>query len=189
MHKYVKIRHKFVHFLIHFYIRMEVFMLQQSETKHIDDILASHDYNANQVIAIMQEVQKIYHYLPEETLCYIAKKINISEAKIYGVATFYENFSLEPKGKYVIKVCDGTACHVRKSIPILEEFRNRLGVTKENPTTSDMKFTVETVSCLGACGLAPVCTVNDVVHPAMTPEKVQELVAALKREEGLENEN
>lgn len=110
------------------------------------------------MIAIMQDIQKEYHYLPQEALCYIAKKLKLSEAKIYGVATFYENFSLEPKGKYVIKICDGTACHVRKSVPILEEFRKVLGVSEEKPTTEDMLFTVETVSCLGACGLAPVCT-------------------------------
>lgn len=164
-------------------------MLQQSETKRIDDILSAHDYSATQVIAIMQEVQKIYHYLPEETLCYIANKIGISEAKIYGVATFYENFSLEPKGKYVIKVCDGTACHVRKSVPILEEFRKVLKVTKEKPTTDDMKFTVETVSCLGACGLAPVCTVNEVVHPSMTPEKVHELIDKIREEDSVDNAN
>ena len=113
-------------------------------------------------------------------LSYIAAALKISEAKIYGVATFYENFSLDAKGKYVIKVCDGTACHVRKSIPILEEFRKVLNVSEKNPTTEDMMFTVETVSCLGACGLAPVCTVNDVVHPAMTPEKVDELINELK---------
>lgn len=163
-------------------------MLKQSEIETIDAILDAHEYQASQVIAIMQEVQKIYHYLPENALCYIAKKLKISEAKIYGVATFYENFSLEPKGKYVIKVCDGTACHVRKSIPILEEFRKELGVSEAKPTTSDMLFTVETVSCLGACGLAPVCTVNDVVHPAMTPDRARELIAELRKEEAL-NEN
>ena len=158
-------------------------MLKQSEIETIDAVLDAHEYKASQVIAIMQEVQKIYHYLPEEVLCHISKELKISEAKIYGVATFYENFSLEPKGKYVIKVCDGTACHVRKSIPILEEFRKTLGVTEAKPTTPDMMFTVETVSCLGACGLAPVCTVNDVVHPAMTPEKARELIEELRREE------
>ena len=102
---------------------------------------------------------------------------------MYGVATFYENFSLEPKGKYVIKVCDGTACHVRKSVPILEEFRNVLGVSSEHPTTEDGLFTVETVSCLGACGLAPVCTVNDVVNPAMTPEKARDIINDIRKEE------
>ena len=115
-------------------------------------------------------------------LCYIAGKLHLSEAKVYGVATFYENFSLEPKGKYLIKICDGTACHVRKSSEILDEIRGQLGVTAEKPTTDDMMFTVETVSCLGACGLAPVCTVNDVVHPAMTPEKARDLILELKGE-------
>ena len=162
-------------------------MLGQDEIQKIDVILNAHDYNKTQVIAIMQEVQKIYHYLPENVLIYIAKMLKLSEAKIYGVATFYENFSLEPKGTYVIKVCDGTACHVRKSIPILEEFRKLLNVTEEKPTTEDMLFTVETVSCLGACGLAPVCTVNDEVHAAMTPEKVRLLIEELKR--GNHNEN
>ena len=82
----------------------------------------------------------------------------------------------------MIKICDGTACHVRKSVPILEEFRKVLGVSEEKPTTEDMLFTVETVSCLGACGLAPVCTVNDHVHPAMTPVKARELIQALQEE-------
>ncbi|WP_197467873.1 NADH-quinone oxidoreductase subunit NuoE family protein [Clostridium sp. Marseille-P299] len=162
-------------------------MLGQEEMKKIDSILQSHDYNKSHVIAVMQEVQKEYRYLPEEVLIYIAGALKISEAKVYGVATFYENFSLEPKGKYVIKVCDGTACHVRKSIPILEEFRKELGLSEKKPTTDDMLFTVETVSCLGACGLAPVCTVNDMVHAAMTPEKAKALINQLKKEE--ENEN
>ena len=115
----------------------------------------------------------------------VAKKLNISEAKIYGVATFYENFSLEPKGKYVIKICDGTACHVRKSVPILEEIRTQLGVSAEKPTTDDMLFTVETVSCLGACGLAPVCTVNDVVYPSMTPEKARAMIREIREKEAM----
>lgn len=158
-------------------------MLGQEEVKKIDSILQAHDYNKSHVIAVMQEVQKEYRYLPEEVLSYIANALKISEAKVYGVATFYENFSLEPKGKYVIKVCDGTACHVRKSIPILEEFRKVLGLSEKNPTTDDMLFTVETVSCLGACGLAPVCTVNDVVYAAMTPEKAKALINELREEE------
>lgn len=105
------------------------------------------------------------------------------QARIYSVATFYENFSLNPKGKFVIKVCDGTACHVRKSIPILEQLRSELGLSDKKVTTDDLGFTVETVSCLGACGLAPVLTVNDKVYPAMTPDKASALLSALK--EGL----
>ncbi len=157
--------------------------MTHQEIAKLDEILQAHDYNSTLLIAIMQEIQKEYHYLPEEALEYISKKLKLSEAKIYGVATFYENFSLEPKGKYVIKICDGTACHVRKSVPILEEFRKILGVSEAKPTTDDMMFTVETVSCLGACGLAPVCTVNDHVHPAMTPEKARELIETLKEQE------
>ena len=154
--------------------------METKDQKVLDEILKSHGYDPTAVIAIMQDIQKVYRYLPEEMLCYIAKKLHLSEAKVYGVATFYENFSLEPKGKYIIKICDGTACHVRQSTAILNEIRSLLGVTEEKPATEDMMFTVETVSCLGACGLAPVCTVNDVVHPAMTPEKARALVQELK---------
>ncbi len=154
----------------------------KEDKKQLDAILKEHEYNKTQVIAIMQDIQKIYRYLPEEMLCYIAKELGLSEAKVYGVATFYENFSLEPKGRYVIKICDGTACHVRNSTAILQEIRSLLGVTEEKPTTEDMLFTVETVSCLGACGLAPVCTVNDVVHPAMTPDKAKALIKELREE-------
>lgn len=154
--------------------------MKPEEIKAIDEILESHSYDPTLLIAIMQDIQKLYHYLPEDCLKYISKKLNLPEAKIYGVATFYENFSLDVKGKYIIKICDGTACHVRKSVPVLEEFRKVLGVSAENPTTDDMLFTVETVSCLGACGLAPACTVNDEVHPAMTPEKARALIDELK---------
>ena len=110
------------------------------------------------------------------------EKLGISEAKAYSVASFYENFSFEPKGKYVIKVCDGTACHVRKSAAILDAFMKELGLSDKKHTTDDMLFTVETVSCLGACGLAPTCTVNDEVHPNMTPEKVVGLITELRGE-------
>lgn len=151
----------------------------------VDKILAGHELCERSVIAVMQEIQEHYHYLPREVFPYLAKALGMSEARIYSVATFYENFSLEPKGKYVIKICDGTACHVRRSIPILEQFRRELGLTGDKKTTDDLNFTVETVSCLGACGLAPVITVNDVVHPAMTPEKASALIAELKEE--LEN--
>lgn len=153
----------------------------------VDEILSSYEKDTRFLIAIMQEIQHEYRYLPEEVLEYISDQLDISVAKVYGVATFYENFSLEPKGKYVIRVCDGTACHVRKSQGILKAFREELGLSDKKHTTDDMLFTVETVACLGACGLAPVCTVNDEVHPAMTPDMVRQLVKDLK--EGEANEN
>ncbi|MFI3171498.1 MAG: NAD(P)H-dependent oxidoreductase subunit E [Eubacteriales bacterium] len=149
---------------------------------YVDEVLKKYEYQSSSVIAIMQEVQAEYRYLPEEILVYIAKNLKISEAKIYSVATFYENFSLEPKGKYVIRVCDGTACHVRKSTTILNALYKELGLSESKQTTDDMVFTVETVSCLGACGLAPVLTVNDKVYPAMNTDKVAELLAELKEE-------
>lgn len=148
----------------------------------IDAILESHGKNPQAIIAILQEIQEHFHYLPREIFEYLAKELDIPEARIFSVATFYENFSLEPKGKYVIKICDGTACHVRRSIPILERLRSELGLSESKKTTDDLNFTVETVSCLGACGLAPVLTVNDVVHSAMTPDKASELLKQLKEE-------
>ncbi len=147
-----------------------------------DKILSEYKCSQQSIIAILQEIQEYYHYLPREVFPYLSKKLDMSEARIYSVATFYENFSLEPKGKYVIKICDGTACHVRRSIPILERFRSELGLSGDKKTTDDLNFTIETVSCLGACGLAPVITVNDVVYPAMTPDKASELLAQLREE-------
>ena len=157
-------------------------MLEQSYYNKTDDIIAVHGAKAESLIPIIQDIQAEYRYLPAELLCYVAKKIGITEAKAFSVATFYENFSFEPKGKYVIKVCDGTACHVRKSTAILERVYSDLGLSKDKATTDDMLFTVETVSCLGACGLAPVLTVNDKVYPAMTPDLVTALLNELRGE-------
>ncbi len=148
----------------------------------LDNILKNHEFKSSNIIAILQDTQEIYRYLPKEIFSYLSEKLGMSRAKIYSVATFYENFSLEPKGKYVIKICDGTACHVRKSIPILDKLRRELGLSESKITTDDLMFTVETVSCLGACGLAPVITVNEKVYGAMTPEKVIELLNTLKEE-------
>jgi len=155
-------------------------MQNKFDMEKVDAILATYPTEAKHLIAIMQDVQKEYRYLPQEILEYLADKLDVSVAKVYGVATFYENFSLEPKGKYVIRVCDGTACHVRKSQGILTAFRNELGLIDKQSTTTDMLFTLETVACLGACGLAPVCTVNDDVYPAMTPDSAKELIHTLK---------
>ena len=158
-------------------------MSEPFDFRVVDEILSRHDSRESAIIAILQEIQEHYHYLPQEAFPYMAKRLNVGEARLYSVATFYENFSLEPKGKYVIKVCDGTACHVRKSIPILERLRNELGLSESKHTTDDLMFTLDTVSCLGACGLAPVLTVNDTVHPSMTPDKASELIAGLRNKE------
>ena len=155
-------------------------MLDASFYKKTDEIISKYAREQKSLIPIMQDVQAEFRYLPAELLSYIAKQINITEAQAYSVATFYENFSFEAKGKYVIKVCDGTACHVRHSTPVLEALWKELGLSKKKHTTDDMLFTVETVSCLGACGLAPTMMVNEQVYPSMTPEKAVALIAELR---------
>ena len=157
-------------------------MLDKSYYDKVDLIIEEYGAKPSSLIPIIQDIQAEYRYLPAELLSYVAGKIGITEAKAYSVATFYENFSFDQKGKYVIKVCDGTACHVRKSLTILERLYKDLGIYKDKHTTDDMLFTVETVSCLGACGLAPVLMVNDDVHPSMTPDGVTELLKKLKEE-------
>ncbi|MCK6603435.1 MAG: NAD(P)H-dependent oxidoreductase subunit E [Ignavibacteriaceae bacterium] len=136
------------------------------------EILEKYNYDANRLITILQAIQDEYRYLPEKILAFVATSLNIPPARVYGVATFYSHFALKPKGKYVIKICDGTACHVKESIPVFEAMQKRLKLSASKNTTDDFLFTLETVSCLGACGLAPVVVVNEEVHPAMTPEKM-----------------
>lgn len=157
-------------------------MKETFDFKIVDSIVDELGCQQSSIIAILQSIQEHYRYLPREIFPHLAKRLGVREARIYGVATFYENFSLEPKGKFVIKVCDGTACHVRKSIPILERLRKETGLSDKKHTTDDLGFTIETVSCLGACGLAPVITVNEKVYPAMTPDKASELLDELRRE-------
>lgn len=152
------------------------------------EILDRYERDATKLIPILQEVQEEYRYLPQEVLTYVATSLGLPPAKVYGVATFYAHFTLEAKGKYVIRMCDGTACHVKGSIPILEAVRKRLGMDEERKTTSDMLFTLETVSCLGACGLAPVMVINDEVHGQMTADKAVALVEEIIAKEGNSHE-
>jgi NADH-quinone oxidoreductase subunit E len=151
----------------------------------LDGIISKTGCSPGSIIPILQGVQEKYNYLPPEIFPYIADKLKVSEARIYGVATFYENFSLQPKGKFIIKVCDGTACHVRKSVPNLEQFRKELGLSEKKITTDDLGFTVQTVACLGACSLAPALMISasgapDKVHANVTPKQVSEIVSELR---------
>jgi NADH-quinone oxidoreductase subunit E len=155
-------------------------MEQKIDFSVLDEAIKEYGNQEKALIAILQRAQEHYRYLPREIFAYLAEKLDIPEARIYGVATFYENFSLEQKGKYVVKVCDGTACHVRKSIPILEALRKELGLSEKKKTTDDLMFTVETVSCLGACSSAPAVMVNDEIYPTMTPETAVALINELK---------
>ena len=159
-------------------------MANRISMERVTEIIDSYDCQVSNMIAILQDVQAEYKYLSPEVLELIAEKLNIGVAKVYSVATFYENFSLEAKGKYIIKVCDGTACHVRKSQPIFDAIRSHLHLEGKQKTSADGLFTLETVACLGACGLAPVVTINDEVHAKMTPEKMVDLLEQLRKEAG-----
>lgn len=147
-------------------------------------ILERYQYDSSRLITILQLVQEEYRYLPKEVLPYIATALSMPIAEVYGVATFYAHFSLEAKGKYVVKVCNGTACHVKGSLPIVDALYKKLNVSKEQNTTPDMMFTVETVSCLGACGLAPVMVINSKVYGAVTPTKINEIIDDYLEKEG-----
>ena len=140
------------------------------------EILERHDNDSAKLIPVLQAVQEEYRYLPEEVLTYVATSLKLPPARVFGVATFYAQFALKPKGQYVVKLCDGTACHVKNSTGILEALHARLGLDEKNTTTPDMLFTVETVSCLGACGLAPVMLINEDVYGQVTPDRAVELV-------------
>ena len=153
----------------------------------VEEILSSYDYQPHFLIAIMQDIQAEYKYLSRENLEQVADGLGLSIAKVYSVATFYENFSLEPKGKYIIKVCNGTACHVRKSAPIYDALKEKLGLDANHKTSADALFTLETVACLGACSLAPAMTVNDEVYAKMTPEKALALIDELRAKEAASN--
>ena len=147
------------------------------------DILQSYNYNFNKLVPILQDIQEEYRYLPEDILTFVASSLDISPAKVYGVATFYSHFALAPKGKYIIKVCDGTACHVKKSTNIIEAIQKKLNLNKSNNTTEDLLITLEIVSCLGACGIAPVVVINEEVHSCMTPESTTKLINKILLEE------
>ena len=160
-------------------------MGQEFATKfdRVCTVLDKYERNPHQLIAILQEIQDAYSYLPEDIMTYVATALGITPGAVFGVSTFYSHFTLEPKGKYVVKVCDGTACHVKKSGDIINVLEQELGLNEKKQTSDDMLFTLETVACLGACGLAPVVVVNDDVYGAMTKEKTIELIQQIREEE------
>ena len=124
------------------------------------------------VIPVLQQAQDIFGYLPKDVLVHISKEIDVPISQIYGVVTFYAQFHLAPRGENIIRSCQGTACHVRGAKAVLASIKEKLGLKDGQATTPDLKFTLETVACIGACGLAPVFMVNDDTHGRLTPESV-----------------
>ena len=150
----------------------------------LDKIIADCGGDKSHLIAMLQKVQEVYKYVPEEAMIYIGTKVeDLSPATVFGVATFYAQFSLDPKGKYEIRCCDGTACHVRGSMPVLNAIRAKLDLKDGKFTTDDGLFSLETVSCLGACGLAPVVMVNGKVYPQMTSDAIKVVLDTILQEE------
>ena len=155
-----------------------------SDWQKVDSIIEKYEAKKSNLIAILQNIQEEFRYLPEDILTYVGTKIDsLSPATVYGVATFYAQFSLEPKGKYIIKCCDGTACHVRGSMPVYTSLKQRFGLEDGTFTSKDGLFTLETVSCLGACGLAPVVVINDKVYPQMTTDAMKIIIDTILEEE------
>lgn len=154
------------------------------------DIVDRNGRNPSRLIPILQAVQSEYRYLPEEILTFVATSLGISPAKVFGVATFYSLFTLKAKGKYLVRVCDGTACHVKGSTYLYDAICSKLGISKDNDTTPDMLFTVETVNCLGACGISPAMVVNEEVFGQVTPERAVLIIDELiTKENNHESDN
>ncbi len=139
---------------------------------YLDAILDKYKGQEGSLIPILQQAQNAHGYLSKDVLEYISQKTEIPMSKIYGVATFYSQFHLNPRGKNIIRVCQGTACHVRGGKQILEKLESLLTI-KAGETTSDLKFTLETVACIGACGLAPVIMINDNTHGRLVPDNLE----------------
>jgi NADH:ubiquinone oxidoreductase subunit E len=150
------------------------------EWKVIDAIINNYAVNPEALLMIMQDISEIYHYVPPEVVPVLAERLSVRESLVYGVATFYKTISLEPRGKYIVQVCTGTACHVRGSGKILEALEERLDV-REGHTTNDYLFTLEAVRCIGCCASGPVITVNKETHGGLDRSSVVKLIDAYKK--------
>jgi NADH-quinone oxidoreductase subunit E/NADP-reducing hydrogenase subunit HndA len=139
-------------------------------------ILSEYSKKEKNLIPVLQDAQNEYSYLPQEVLVEIGSYLNLSFSQVYGVATFYSQFHLEPRGDNIIRVCMGTACHVRGAGEVFEKMKDELGV-EDGGTTDNLNFTLESVACIGACGLAPVIMINDETYGRLNPDQVPEILA------------
>ena len=148
-------------------------------TDVIQNILDKHRNDRTAIIAILQDIQDEVNYLPEEALCYVAQALDIPLSKVCSLVTFYRAFSLKPRGRHVIHVCLGTACHVRNAVRVLEAVERNLGIPAGG-TDEKLQFTLETVNCLGACALGPVVVIDGEYHGQMTSPKTEALLKRVK---------
>jgi NADH-quinone oxidoreductase subunit E len=154
---------------------------QENDPKQVElkAVLARYQGMKGALIPVLQGAQEIYGYLPGDVLKQISKGLNLPFSQVYGVVTFYAQFHLKPRGKNIVRVCLGTACHVRGGAKIFEAIQKELKV-QDGETTEDLEFTLESVACIGACGLAPVIMVNDDTHGRLTPDQISGILAQYK---------
>jgi len=145
-----------------------------------EEIVRKYDSSHDSLISILQDVQSEYSYLPESIIKLVARKLELPLIQVYGVATFFKAFSLKPRGKHLLSVCLGTACHVRGAPAVLDEVERELSI-KPGETSEDMQFTLETVNCLGACALGPIIVVDGEYHGQIVPGKVQATINRCKK--------
>lgn len=155
---------------------------KKSDLSLINDVLNKYASVDGSLITILQHAQDIYGYLPTDVLYHIAERIGSTPAKVMGVATFYSQFRLQPVGKYIIMLCQGTACHVNGSEKIEKAIKEEIGIS-DGETTADGLFTLKNVACLGCCSLSPVMMINDETYGRLTPEKTKEILRNLKAKE------
>ena len=149
-------------------------IIEADVKEKLSEVFSHYSGRKDELIPILQEAQERFNYLPPEVMLEIAKFLHLPASAVFGVSTFYAQFKLVPSGKRTVRVCRGTACHVRGGARILREVERRLGI-KPGETTSDLEYTLETVACIGACALAPTMTVDKETHGQMTTKKVAEV--------------
>ncbi len=152
----------------------------QKEIKKFKIDLINQKDNDGALIYLLQSAQDSYGYIPEKAIYYISEVVGLPAAEIYGVITFYSQFRLRPLGRYVIKICEGTACHVNNGKNILKSLQNELGISV-GETSADGLFSLQSVACLGCCSLAPVIMINDETHGNLTPKKVQGIIKKFRQ--------
>lgn len=153
------------------------------DLKRVDAIVDGYGADPASLLAIMQDVQDVAHYLPREVVEHVAKRLGVPVARIYAMATFFGSFHLEPRGKHICTVCMGTACHVRGAARLVEQLERDLGI-RSGGTTKDMQFTVEEVNCVGACALGPLVILDGEYHGGMTSGQLTKIVEKLQKGEG-----
>jgi NADH:ubiquinone oxidoreductase subunit E len=151
--------------------------------KTLEKILNDYHLNKGTIISILQDIENSFGYIPEEAVMWFSKKLDIPASRFFGTATFYSQFHLKPRGKNIITVCRGTACHVKGSERLINRLFMELDIPPDEETTPDLKFTVEKVNCIGACGIAPVTVLNKEVHGKMTLDKLIKEVKKIKSNE------